>query len=760
MEDNNLKNQFSADLLGAVSKVLGESPRAYDQASWKNPGHKEYADAIDHAVKQHSHFSVSDADKEKFHGNAPTHSAGRDLHIPAVHKKTGEKHTIIARIYNQGGKHPYEILDSNVYRNSVKEEAEQIDELKTSTLKSYRSKAREDKGDAEDEREFYKAHNDQKEVKRQTKRRNKRVDGINMANDKMNGGARSTVKIRSVGEEAEQIDELKASTVRSLLDKRKNAMGPETKEKKEKHRKSGWLAFAKLHKQPHAKVHATEEVSLDEKHGGADYALYHKSYTDAVDHALSHHGKSGLSVSDDDRFHHIGLMSKKPSEGNTTTLNLPAKDHATGKDHTIHMQVFNRGGSNPYELNTYSSKNSTQRQIDRATAKRKKALGEELIGGQAKLDVDKDGKIEKSDFKKLRNKKIAAKMKDKDCTCDDDADEIDEVYGGARVTLKPYANVRSGGLDKHHQDALTAKLREYDAKMDAAKKKFATKEEVELEEAKFKAPHDDSFVQSVHPRTGPEAKFYHKNGMMWHGREGGYNTWRIRFGDREKGDLDKGSNDHPKRYRSMERAKAALIAGKPVKEEVELSEVSAKLLKNKYMSKARSDRDSAWANDYRYSDLTGNPNDSDEEQDAKDDRRAEKREKGIALARAKTNKSGKSGSTIAKVKANEEVEIKKRRGRPTKVGSAAYIAQQKAKEAGEAEGPEPDEHIMNQVRKAADSGMMPHKIKYADGSTHSLHRVHARAVIAKYNRLKPFAKEDMQAEIAKSHEHMMKHAKD
>lgn len=384
----------------------------------------------------------------------------------------------------------------------------------------------------------------------------------------------------------------------------------------------------------------TEEVSLDEKHGGADYAIYHKSYTDAVDHALSHHAKYGVNASDDDRFHHIGLMSKKPSEGNTTTVNLPAKDHASGKEHTIHMQVYNRGGSHPYELNTYSSKNSTQRQIDRVAAKRKKALGEgtskgtlekhfsgnpqlmwtaptgksqpafpdpkskenksksaatkptqrrggwkpafeetideKLIGNQAKLDHDGDGKLEKSDFKKLRSKKIAAKMKEaKDCACDD----MDEaIYNGHRPTGLPPSR-----KPQKEKEELFSKLRDFDAKMDAAKKKFATKEEVELDEG---------------------------------------------------------------------------------------------------------------------------------------------------------------------------------RGRPPKSGSAAYIAQQKAKEAGEAEGPEPDEHIMNQVRKAADSGMMPHKVKYADGSTHALQRVHARAVIAKYNRLKPFAKEDMQAEIAKSHEHMMKHAKD
>ena len=41
----------------------------------------------------------------------------------------------------------------------------------------------------------------------------------------------------------------------------------------------------------------------------------------------------------------------------------------------------------------------------------KSVLGEKLTGGQVNLDVDKDGKIEASDFKKLRNKKLAAKMK-------------------------------------------------------------------------------------------------------------------------------------------------------------------------------------------------------------------------------------------------------------------------------------------------------------------------------------------------------------
>ena len=610
MEDNNLKNQFSADLLGAVSKVLGEAKQKPYVSS-----DKEGAYVIDKNGKTRATFS------KKEHGKDCMTAANAHL-------------------------------KSN-YEKYMKEDAEQIDELKASTVRSYRGKASADKENAEDERDFYKAHGDKKGVESATKRINKRADGINMANDKLTGGNRFPVKIRSVG----------------------------------------------------------EEVSLDEKHGGADYAIYHKSYTDAVDHALSHHGKSGLSVSDDDKFHHIGLMSKKPSEGNTTTLNLPATDHATGKEHTIHMQVYNRGGSHPYELNTYSSKNSTQRQIDKATAKRKKALGEDtieekLIGGQAKLDVDKDGKLEKSDFMKLRNKKIAAKAKEKDCSCDDDDDKMDEAYGSVRVSVKPNANVRKTGDGKAVFDAL--------AKLDATKQVKKVKEEVEKVDEIFFGVVSSKMLPNN--RKGPNP---YDGANLKPGKSLGAALKH----------LDKYKKANPEKF----------------KEEAELDESFS----DSHIEQLRK----------AYSGLKTIDPSSDSYKRLKKllDTAPQHHIKKLAGANIPFV-STLAQNRVKSVK--EEVELDEGRGRPAKPGSAAYIAQQKAKEAGEAEGPEPDEHIMNQVRKAADSGMMPHKIKYADGSTHSLHRVHARAIIAKYNRLKPFAKEEMQAEIAKSHEHMMKHVKD
>ena len=99
--------------------------------------------------------------------------------------------------------------------------------------------------------------------------------------------------------------------------------------------------------------HLKEEVDLTE--AKSDYELYHPQYSGAVSHALSHHGSKGLTVHDDDYFHHVSVGPRKPSEGQTVTHHIPATDKK-GNKHFIHMQVYNRGSSHkPYELNTYSS---------------------------------------------------------------------------------------------------------------------------------------------------------------------------------------------------------------------------------------------------------------------------------------------------------------------------------------------------------------------------------------------------------------------
>jgi hypothetical protein len=72
-------------------------------------------------------------------------------------------------------------------------------------------------------------------------------------------------------------------------------------------------------------------------------------------------------------------------------------------------------------------------------------------------------------------------------------------------------------------------------------------------------------------------------------------------------------------------------------------------------------------------------------------------------------------------------------------------------------GPEPNLHIMNQVRKAADSGMKPFKITFRDDSKHPVTRTQARRIMHKYAGLKPAEKEKMQDHLAQSHANFLSH---
>jgi len=94
------------------------------------------------------------------------------------------------------------------------------------------------------------------------------------------------------------------------------------------------------------------------------YTLYHPSYTDAINTALNHH--KDLTVSSDDRDTHIASGPRKPSEGKTVSHNIPATDKS-GNAHMIHIQVYNKGGSKPFELNTYSSKTPKKRMKEEAS---------------------------------------------------------------------------------------------------------------------------------------------------------------------------------------------------------------------------------------------------------------------------------------------------------------------------------------------------------------------------------------------------------
>ena len=89
-----------------------------------------------------------------------------------------------------------------------------------------------------------------------------------------------------------------------------------------------------------------EEVELNEKKSATGYEIYHKSFSDAMQHAYEYAEKKGFPVDKDEIDDKVALGPKKPSKGKTNRYDLKA-----GKK-TAHIQVYNMDNKS-YELNMY-----------------------------------------------------------------------------------------------------------------------------------------------------------------------------------------------------------------------------------------------------------------------------------------------------------------------------------------------------------------------------------------------------------------------
>jgi hypothetical protein len=91
-----------------------------------------------------------------------------------------------------------------------------------------------------------------------------------------------------------------------------------------------------------------EEVELDEK-----YDLYHKDFSSAMQHAYDYaKSKMGITVDPKEIDSKVATGPKKPTEGKTNKYMLK------GKGGNLQIQVYNKGGSKPFELNMYKEENN------------------------------------------------------------------------------------------------------------------------------------------------------------------------------------------------------------------------------------------------------------------------------------------------------------------------------------------------------------------------------------------------------------------
>ena len=120
-----------------------------------------------------------------------------------------------------------------------------------------------------------------------------------------------------------------------------------------------------------------EEVELDE----AKYDLYHKDFSSAMQHAYKMAKKlHGITVKSSEIDDKVASGPKKPSEGKTNSYRLE------GDKGAIQVQVYNKGGSKPYELNFYKE----EVELDEGTAQVLAHGGK----GQFKVVRNKEGVID------------------------------------------------------------------------------------------------------------------------------------------------------------------------------------------------------------------------------------------------------------------------------------------------------------------------------------------------------------------------------
>ena len=105
------------------------------------------------------------------------------------------------------------------------------------------------------------------------------------------------------------------------------------------------------------------------KEAKSDYAVYHKTYTSAIQSAREYAEKKGYEIDDEDSFRQIGMGPKKPSDGKTNRFSIQLTKDGKPQKKMLHIQVYGMGtykrnpdgsktrsmwgGQNEYELNAY-----------------------------------------------------------------------------------------------------------------------------------------------------------------------------------------------------------------------------------------------------------------------------------------------------------------------------------------------------------------------------------------------------------------------
>ena len=247
-----------------------------------------------------------------------------------------------------------------------------------------------------------------------------------------------------------------------------------------------------------------EEIALDE----AKYDLYHKDFSSAMQHAYKMAKKlHGITISPDEISDKVATGPRKPSEGKTNKYRLK------GDKGAIQVQVYNKGGSKPFELNMYKE----EVELDENLQKAKKLMGPSKNREQGIEFVMKGLKI---------SKQKATQMVDKILDEEVELDEgrMKELHGYIEQGMSAKEIAKKMKLDVKTIQALMPKKEEVEEGA-AADARRAMRGDPDMKQRAFSK--DDS-------ATDDERKAASKNIMMQMRKAVSLRSFDVEFSDGKK----------------------------------------------------------------------------------------------------------------------------------------------------------------------------------------------------------------------------------
>ena len=158
----------------------------------------------------------------------------------------------------------------------------------------------------------------------------------------------------------------------------------------------------------------------------ADYELYHKTFSAAMQHAYAHAKKKGYIVDPDEIDNKVATGPKKPSSGKTNRYIL-----GTNKKQKLHVQVANLDNKR-FELNMYIEETEKENMNIEETIK-------QVVEGRTKKEDASNDKSDDGDgMDKVDPKAVKKKFKDrkdKDIDNDGDTDSTDKYLHKRRKAI-------------------------------------------------------------------------------------------------------------------------------------------------------------------------------------------------------------------------------------------------------------------------------------------------------------------------------------